>query len=37
MDNRKKSILEIKPEHFGHQYRNLSEEIDEILYNKKIV
>jgi len=26
------SVIDIKPEHFGYQYRNLSEEIDEILY-----
>lgn len=32
---KKKSIFEIKPEHFGYQYRNLSEEIDEILYKKE--
>ena len=29
---KKRSIVEIKPEHFGCQYRNLSEEIDEVLY-----
>lgn len=29
---KRRSILEIKPEHFGTQYRNLSEEIDEVLY-----
>lgn len=29
---KKRSIIEIKPEHFGYQYRNLSEEIDEVLY-----
>jgi hypothetical protein len=28
----KKSIIEIKPEHFGKQYRNLSEESDDVLY-----
>jgi anthranilate synthase component 2 len=28
----KRNIIEIKPEHFGKQYRNLSEEIDEVLY-----
>ena len=27
----KRSIIEIKPEHFGKQYRNLSEEMDEVL------
>ncbi|KCZ72959.1 hypothetical protein ANME2D_00017 [Candidatus Methanoperedens nitroreducens] len=30
---KKRSIIEIKPEHFGYQYRNLSEEIDEVLYH----
>ncbi len=30
------SILEIKPEHFGKQYRHLSEEIDEILYKEEM-
>jgi hypothetical protein len=29
----KRSILEIKPEHFGHQHRNMSDDVDEILYN----
>ena len=29
---KRRSIIEIKPEHFGYQYRNLSEEIDEVLY-----
>jgi plasmid stability protein len=29
-----KSILEIKPEHFGYQYQNLSEELDEVLYGE---
>lgn len=32
---KKKSILDIKPEHFGYQYRNLSEEIDEVLYGEE--
>ncbi len=32
---KKKSILEIKPEHFGYEYRNLSEEIDEVLYGEE--
>ncbi len=31
---KKRSIIEIKPEHFGHQYRNLSEEIDDVLYKQ---
>lgn len=31
---KKRSIIEIKPEHFGYQYRNLSEEIDEVLYKQ---
>jgi plasmid stability protein len=26
------SIIDIEPEHFGYQYRNLSEEIDEVIY-----
>jgi hypothetical protein len=29
---KKRSIIEIKPEHFGFQCRNLSEEINEVLY-----
>ena len=29
-----KSILDIKPEHFGKQYMHLSEEIDETLYGE---
>lgn len=29
---RRKSIIDIKPEHFGYKYRNLSEEIDEVIY-----
>lgn len=32
---KKRSILEIEPEHFGYQYRNLSEEIDEVLYGEE--
>lgn len=32
---KKKSVLEIKPEHFGYEYRNLSEEIDEVLYGEE--
>ncbi len=31
---KKRSIIEIKPEHFGYRYRNLSEEIDEVLYKQ---
>ena len=31
-----KSILEIRPEHIGNQYRHLSEEIDEILYKEEM-
>lgn len=31
-----KSILEIKPEHFGRRYRHLSEEIDEVLYKEEM-
>jgi hypothetical protein len=34
-EKKKKSILEIKPEHFGYLYTNLSEELDETLYGKK--
>jgi len=30
-----RSIIEIKPEHFGYEYRNLSEEIDEVLYQQE--
>lgn len=30
-----RSIIDIKPEHFGKQYRNLSEEIDEVLYKQE--
>jgi hypothetical protein len=29
---KKRSIIDIEPEHFGYQYRNLSEEIDEVIY-----
>jgi anthranilate synthase component 2 len=29
---KKRSIIEIKPEHFGKQFRNLSEEIDKVSY-----
>ncbi len=29
---RRKSITDIKPEHFGNKYRKLSEEIDEVIY-----
>lgn len=32
-EKKKRSILEIKPEHFGNQHRNLSGKVDEILYN----
>ena len=32
---KKRSIIDIKPEHFGRQYRNLSEEIDEVLYKQE--
>ncbi len=32
-EKKKRSILEIKPERFGNQHRNLSEKVDEILYN----
>ena len=32
---KKKSILDIKPEHFGHQYHKLSEEIDDVLYGER--
>ncbi len=33
LEKKKKiSITEIKPEHFGRQYRNLSEEVDDVLY-----
>lgn len=32
---KKRSIIDIKPEHFGKQYRNLSEEIDEVLYKQE--
>ncbi len=32
---KKRSIIEIEPEHFGYQYRNLSEEIDEVLYKQE--
>lgn len=31
-----KSILEIRPEHIGKQYRHLSKEIDEILYKEEM-
>ncbi len=31
---KKRSIIEIEPEHFGYQYWNLSEEIDEVLYKQ---
>lgn len=33
LERKKKSIFDIKPEHFGDGYRHLSEEIDEILMN----
>ncbi len=29
---KKRSIIDIEPEHFGYQYRNLSEEIDKVIY-----
>ncbi len=29
---KKRSIIDIKPEHFGYQYRNLSEGMDEVIY-----
>ena len=32
---KKRSIIDIKPEHFGRQYRNLSEEIDDVLYKQE--
>ncbi len=32
---KKRSIIDIKPEHFGKQYRNLSEEIDEVSYKQE--
>jgi len=32
LPKKKRSIIEIKPEHFGEKYQNLSEEIDEVLY-----
>jgi len=32
---KKRSIIDIKPEHFGKQYRDLSEEIDEVLYKQE--
>ena len=32
---KKRSIIDIKPEHFGKKYRNLSEEIDEVLYKQE--
>ena len=32
---KKRSIIDIKSEHFGKQYRNLSEEIDEVLYKQE--
>jgi len=31
---KRKSILDIKPEHFGCQYRNLSEDIDDVLFSE---
>ncbi|VVB95957.1 Uncharacterised protein [uncultured archaeon] len=31
---KKRSITEIRPEHFGHAYRNLSREIDEVMYKQ---
>jgi len=33
-EKKKRSIIGIKPEHFGYQYRNLSKEIDEVLYKQ---
>ena len=33
----KRSILEIRLEHFGYNNRNLSEEHDDILYNEETV
>lgn len=33
----KRSILEIRPEHFGYNNRNLSEEHDNILYGEEAV
>src|SRR5665648_923131 len=33
----KRSILEIRPEHFGYNNRNLSEDHDNILYNEDAV
>jgi len=35
LPKKKKSIIEIKPEHFGDLHRNLSEEIDEVLYKQE--
>lgn len=34
-NKKKRSIIDIKPEHFGKQYRNLSEDIDEVLYKQE--
>ena len=33
----KRSILEIRPEHFGYNNRNLSEDYDNILYGEEAV
>ncbi len=33
-NKKKKSILDIKPEHFGYSNKNLSEEIDNVLYGE---
>ena len=32
LKKKQRSITEIKPEHFGEKYQNLSEEIDDVLY-----
>ncbi len=32
---KEKSIRDIKPEHFGYYNKNLSEEIDSVLYGEK--
>lgn len=34
-NKKKRSIIDIKPEHFGKQYRNLSEDIDDVLYKQE--
>ena len=31
---KKRSIIDIEPEHFVYQYLNLSEEINEVIYKK---